>query len=545
MQHEINSDHLIPNEGREDEVRHIRHVLNFAVFLAGLVLFTSFAQAEGVLRFGRSADSQFLDPVLNDSNFDIWMFNNFYDTLLMTSDDGSMLEPGLATEWKISEDGLAVTLTVRDGVKFADGTPLQLSDVKWSLDRARNPENGHWNEFLSAIDVIEIVGSNQIVLRLKRQDPAILAALASFNTSIMPEKLFMAEAGSTDEEKAKSFSTHPIGTGPFVLSEWKVGSSMKLTRNPYYWAKDESGAQLPYLDQINIEIIPDDATRILKLQAGQVDVIEHVPFARVAELAANPDVNMELFPSTRNYSVAINNRAAFNDGRPNPMHDARVRQAMNLAVNKEAMLKAVFFDIGTPSSSIIPSSTPHARPAGQQPYPYDLERAKVLMAEAGHADGFEVGIMTVSGNSDDEGLSTALQQMWSKIGIKLKIELVDLATRGARYRKGDYDMRHVRWTNDINDPGQVISIFAYQPLSDSFHTGYKNEKVEKLYLATQEEVDAVRRGELFAELQDLYIKDAPIVFLVETPLPVAMRKSVTGFVQLPLGSEIFRKVQIK
>ena len=249
-------------------MKQIKLLVTLTALVSSLALGDHSLHAEGVLKFGRGADSQFLDPVLNDSNFDIWMLNNLYDTLLVSSKDGSTLEPNLATDWQVSEDGLTVTLTIRPDVKFADGSSLQTSDIKWTLDRARNPDNGSWTEFLGSIDNVALAGDDKVVLNLSRGDPTILAALAAFNSSIMPEKLFMAEAGETDEDRAKAFSRHPVGTGPFLLTEWRTGSSMLLTRNPHYWAVDSNGTQLPYLDEIRVEVIPDDATRVLKLQAG-------------------------------------------------------------------------------------------------------------------------------------------------------------------------------------------------------------------------------------------------------------------------------------
>src|SRR6478735_1579719 len=154
-------------------------------------------QRGGELVFGRYADSLFLDPVLNDANVDIWILTNLYDTLLQPTADGKSVEPGLATAWKVSDDGKTVTLTLREGVKFADGTPLTAQDVKWSLDRARNPNNGIWNELIGSIDSIDADGST-VILKLKHPDPSIIPALATFNTAILPEKKFEAEAGATD-----------------------------------------------------------------------------------------------------------------------------------------------------------------------------------------------------------------------------------------------------------------------------------------------------------------------------------------------------------
>src|SRR3954465_12164263 len=120
----------------------------------------------GGLKYGRYADSLFLDPVLNDANVDIWILTNLYDTLLQPSADGKSVGPGLATAWKVSDDGRSVTLTLREGVQFADGSPLTAEDVKWSLDRARDPKNGIWNELIGSIDSIDASGST-VTLKLK------------------------------------------------------------------------------------------------------------------------------------------------------------------------------------------------------------------------------------------------------------------------------------------------------------------------------------------------------------------------------------------
>ncbi|MCB0109532.1 MAG: ABC transporter substrate-binding protein, partial [Caldilineaceae bacterium] len=200
----------------------------------------------GTMIFGRYADSLFLDPVLNDANLDIWVLNSLYDTLLHSTEDGQGIVEGLATGYEVSDDGLAFTVTLREGIKFADGSDITPADVKWSLDRARNPDNGIWSFTLEAVDSIDTTDSG-VVLNLNRPDPALPAALAMFNSEIMPQALFEAMPGDTDEEKAKAFAEKPIGSGPFVLTEWVRGSHMVMERNPYYWETDENGVQLPYL----------------------------------------------------------------------------------------------------------------------------------------------------------------------------------------------------------------------------------------------------------------------------------------------------------
>src|SRR4051794_19873648 len=153
--------------------------------LLGLALvFAGPAQAltrGGKMIYARNADSLFLDPVLLERNVDIWVLSNLYDTLLEPSADGKTIVPGLANGYEVSPDGLTFTLKLRPGVKFSDGSPITVGDVKWSLDRARNPNNGAWNFTLESLDAIETKGEDTVILHLKHPDPALAAALAIFN----------------------------------------------------------------------------------------------------------------------------------------------------------------------------------------------------------------------------------------------------------------------------------------------------------------------------------------------------------------------------
>ena len=256
----------------------------------------------GKMIFARYADSLFLDPVLTDANVDIWVLTNLYDTLIAPTDNGLGLQPGLATKWEVSADGKTVTLTLRPGVKFADGSPMMASDVVWSLDRARDPKAGAWNGLLGSIATVARSGAGSdetVTITLKHPDPTILPALATFNSAILPQKLFEATAGATADDKAKAFGEKPIGTGPFIMTAWQRGVSMTLKRNPHHWKMAADGKPLPYLDELEFQILPDDATRLLKLKAGEVDGAELIPYARVKELQADADLRMELWPSTR------------------------------------------------------------------------------------------------------------------------------------------------------------------------------------------------------------------------------------------------------
>jgi peptide/nickel transport system substrate-binding protein len=497
----------------------------------------------GKMVYGRYADSLFLDPVLNDANVDIWVLTNLYDTLLAPSPDGQSVQPGLATKWELTDDGKSVVLSLRPDVKFADGSPFSAEDVKWSLDRARDPKAGAWNSSLASIDSIEVRDPATVVLKLKNPDPTILPALATFNSAILPKKLFEATPGANPEEKAKAFAEKPIGTGPFIMTEWKRGVSMKLKRNPYYWKQGEDGKPLPYLDELEFQIIPDDATRLLKLKAGEIDGTEFVPYARVQELKNDSSLRMELWPSTRVAYLTMNVRPTYG-GQPNPLSNAKVRQALNHAVNKDAVIQITTLGLGKPMRSFMSSTTPLFY--GPEPlYKYDPAKAKTLLNEAGFANGFEMSCLALSGNGDDANNLTAVQQMLSQVGVKLKIEQVDNATRTARYREGNFQCRTAAWTNDISDPSQITSYFAYFPNIESLHSGYQDKRIDELFLKSQQENNPDTRRAQYKEIQEIYNGAAPIIYLYETPYPVAFRAKAKGFVQIPLGNNLFEAAYVE
>jgi peptide/nickel transport system substrate-binding protein len=511
-----------------------------ALLVAGMV-FAGVGDAQGptrggTLTYGRYADSLFLDPVFTDANLDIWILQNIYETLIRTGPAGKGLVPGLATAWKFSPDGKTFTLTLRPGVKFSDGSSVTGADVQFSLDRARNNKNGAWNFLLGSISSVTPKG-NQVVIKLKNTDPSLPAALATFNSAILPKKLYSKAKGSDEKARAKAFAEKPIGTGPFLMSEWKRGSSMTLKRNPNYWLKGGDGKALPYLDIVRFEIVPDDNARILKLQSGELDGAEFIPFARVAELQADPNLNMKLFPSTRVNFIVMNNRPKLNDGSDNPLSNLKLRQALNYATDKDALIKLVSFGLGKPMRSYLSSSTPLFAP--QAMYPFNLEKAKSLFAESGVAAGTEVSVQIVAGSADQISLTTALQQMWDQIGIKLKIEQLDSATSNSKYQAHDFEMATNYWTDDIADPNELTAYAAVFESSESFKTGFKNEEVEKAFAQSQQETNLAKRAALYAKIQKIHTEAAPMIFLYEQPFAVALSKKVRDFVQTPLGVNVF------
>lgn len=498
----------------------------------------------GKMIFGRYLDAIYLDPAMTQLNQEIWLLSNLFDNLVQLGPDGKTVQPGLATKWDYSADAKTVTFTLREGVKFADGSPLSAEDIKFTIDRTRDPKIGLWNSFMASVDTVTIPDPGHIVLTLKTPMPALLPVLAMFAYCILPKALIMAEPGDTVEDKIKSFMAHPVGSGPFVIAEWQRNQLMRLKRNPYYWKQGEDGKSLPYLDELEFQIIADDSTRILKLQAGEIHGAELIPYPRVKELQGNPNLRVDLWPSTKRVFFVVNVRPTLNDGTRNPLGDVRVRLALNHAVNKEAIVQICTQGLGTPMRSFLGASVPLFY-GPTQPYPYDPAKAKALLKEAGVADGLELSIMTLAGSLDESNAAVAVQQMWAQVGVKLKIEQLDGATRVARWLKNDFQLRFFGATDDVGDPTEAASIAAYFPHNESRHSGYQDKRSDELFLASDMEPDPAKRAAQYKEMQELLNAAAPYVFLYEAPYPTAFRTNAKGFVQTPLGTNIFELASLE
>ncbi|UCF90291.1 MAG: ABC transporter substrate-binding protein, partial [Desulfobacterales bacterium] len=249
------------------------------VGLLGLILAVpaGWASAAGVLTIARQQDSTTLDPIMTIQNADIWVMNNMNALLVRVSRDGTTIEPDLAESWTIAPDGKVYTLKLRADLKFGDGSPLKASDVRYSLLRLRDQEGSVMAGMFVDIDTIDTPDDRTVVINLKQKSAPFLAALAMFSAAILPQKAL--------EERGQEFGSNPAGAGAFNLKEWKRGQYIRLEKNPYYWEADRVK-----LDGVEWLYIPNDNTRILKLQTGEVDAAIFIPFNRAKELDANKDI---------------------------------------------------------------------------------------------------------------------------------------------------------------------------------------------------------------------------------------------------------------
>jgi peptide/nickel transport system substrate-binding protein len=486
----------------------------------------------GTLRFGRSTDSDNLDPVTNDGNVNIWYFMSIYDQLVRVAPDGITLEPALAESWEMSDDGITYTFHLREGVLFSDGTPLTADDVIYSWTRAANDPEEHWTFTLTAlqrdengqVQGISAPDASTVVVELAQPWSPFLSDVAMFNMSIISK----AFAEGNEETLVES----AMGTGPFSLQEWKRGETLTLVKNPNYW---EEG--LPLLDSVVVSVVPDDNARILQIQGGELDAMMDVPSSRVPELQMDPNLKVYQFPSTRTDYITINTRNA-------PLNDVHARRALQYATDRQTLVDVVLFGVGIPATSFMPKGALYWNDE-LTPYTYDVEAAKAELAQSATPDGFPLELKIRGGSPDDETLATALKDMWSQIGVEVTITPTEGTTLNDDYNNQNFQAMTNYWTNDIIDPDELVAYAILPESSQAFQTGWVNEEAQQLAKDGAAEPDPAKRDEMYRRIQEIYHEESPMLALYYRPYLDITTTKVHNFGHPPTGQFDWRTTWIE
>jgi peptide/nickel transport system substrate-binding protein len=469
----------------------------------------------GNLVFAAVQDAQSMNATTVFDNNSIWIFEQIYQTLYTVTSNGKGVMPWLATGYKVSANKKVYTFTLRPGVKFSNGKLMTSADVKFSIDQNRKAAKG-WAYLDTAIKSVQDPSPETVVINLKYPWAPLLADLSLFANGIVPNNY----GGETEAQ----FYTHPIGTGPFKWDYWHKGSALKLVRNPFYWQPGK-----PYLNSITWADVPNDNTRQLQLKGGQAQIDQTPAWSTVSSLKSTPGIIMHLFNSTQT------NYLAFNELRK-PFQDVHVRKAISLAIDRNALVKAVLFGNGKPANSLFPPQVPYYDPSTPG-YQFNLAQAKQQMAQSSVPHGFSTTILIPAGNSDYLTISTILQAELKPLGIKVNIQQLDPNTANANFQAQKYDMSLTLWTMDIPDPDELAT-FAVDPNSGakSFFTSYNNPQVVKDTHDAEKTLNTTQRQNLYNFVQSQSARDAFMAFLYYSPYPYATTTSVHGFFVTPLGN---------
>jgi peptide/nickel transport system substrate-binding protein len=502
----------------------MKRKLKYGVFLAGAlaILATDIAgaAADGVLTVGRQEDSNNLDPVKAAENVNLWVFASMYDVLIRVDPTGTKLEPGLAESWTVSDDQLTYTLKLRDA-KFSDGSPITAEDAAFNLLRIRDHKESAWSASYSVIKDAKAADDKTLVVTLNQPTAPFLAWLAMPSVGITQKK--------SVEANEAVLNDHPVSSGPFILTEWRKGERLRLEKNPNYWQADKVS-----LDAVEWVSVPDDNTRMLNVQAGELDCAIFVPFSQIETLKQDPNVNMMLDPSSREDHLLINHSHG-------DLGKKEVRQALDMAIDEKAIVDTVTFGAGEVANSFVPKGALYHY-ADNKIYPYDPDGAKKLLEKAGVKD-LTLNYVVQAGNEPDEQTAVLVQQQLAKIGVTANINKVDASQFFTVLVDGTYDLAVAYWTNDIIDPDEKVTFTLGHDSNLNFFTRYQNDKVKQLVADARVESDPAKREQMYVDLQKMAKDDVNFIDLYYSPYRNVCGKKISGFVQYPLGLFSFQDVK--
>jgi peptide/nickel transport system substrate-binding protein len=423
--------------------------------------------------------------------------SNVFDTLVRY-DDALNLVPGLADP-ESSDDATEFTFTLRDGVRFSDGEPLDAQAVVTSLKAAARSK-GIYAARLADVERYETPDARTVTIRLRHPNAAFLDGLTKI-AIVAPKHL--------DDAKTK-----PVGSGPYTFESWTPNDRIVLARNDDYW-----GPKPPYAKLV-LRPISDEQVALNSLYAGEVDVVGSASPDTVRQADTNRVQVIE--PKTSN-SIALVEMM----GKSKKLADVRLRRAMAYAFDREAIKKIAYGDRGESTWSLLPSGSWAFKE--ETGYPYDLERAKALVDEAG-ATGTTVTLDVLTGTPEAEKMARVWQQSLAKVGIELKVRTSELSVWLDRYVKHDYDAIW-NYFNVSGDPDSLFDVILKPHLDDQ----YDKPAMTTLIREAVATIDQDKRAALYGRLQDMLVEDLPVLPVQSRPLAAITAKDVTGVRVNPLG----------
>jgi peptide/nickel transport system substrate-binding protein len=465
------------------------------------------------LTYAATADVDNFDPALRGGTISDAAKRLVYSSLVKET-PGREIKPDLATSWKA--DGTVWTLTLRQGVKFHDGTPFSAQAVKYHYDRLLGPENpqraSDWKPFL---DRVEVVDDSTVRFHTKFPDPYFLQRLAASS-----------QIASADAHKkyGKDLARNPVGAGPFKLKEWTPGVRAVFVRNDAYWGDKAN------LDQIIIRPVPEAGARAIALESGDVQLADLLSPEDMPRLQRNRSILLDSKATVRQLTVGLNNTKK-------PFNDIRVRRALNYAVDRQAIAKGIYQDLAEVLPGAVPSLATGFAPVAS--FAYDPARAKELLGQAGYSNGFSATLIGTKGRYfKDFEMMQAIQQQLKRVGVDAKIQTVEWA----RYLelvnlppdKSPLEMWLDGWAADraADILQQRFGCDFLRPKGVNLH-GYCNKDLDALVNQSLRTLDDTKRNNYLKLAQELIHNDAPSVWGLATKVTAGMSRRLHGALHYP------------
>lgn len=469
------------------------------------------------LAFALSGGPDTLDPHGTAATLAFMVMKSLYDTLIEPDDEGKLV-PALAESWTVSPDGLTWTFKVRSGVRFHHGKTLDAGDVKATLERILDPATRSPRRLqIGPIRSVEPVDAQTVRIVLTERFAPLLAALAEGWGAILPADLIA---------RKHDFGTRPVGTGPFTLAELQRDSFVRLQRFDGYWIRGQ-----PRLREVLIRFVPERAVKVAGLLSGEFDVVDAVDPDDLPRVRANPDVRIITQVTSLVNVVAINNSRG-------PLRDVRVRRALWHALDRRQVLRTAYGPESVPSAVFMDVTSPFWVDVGD-PYPFDLDRARRLLSEAGYGSGLTLDLALPQPFPAHIEAGQLVQAMLARVGITARTRVVEFGFWLSRiFGGGEYDLTIIGHTGKLDPEGRLTG--WGDPARN--YIKYENQKVADLIHAGRITASPELRRRIYAEALKMMTEDAMFVILGTPVRYVGTHRNVRDFRQLyAIDTYDFRK----
>jgi len=484
-----------------------------------------------------------LDPAFAKNQSIIWPVHQLYNTLVQT-DARLNIVPSLATSWDISTDKKSYRFHLRRDVFFHDndafpdgrGRRLIASDIVFSLSRIvdkKTASSGAWifNQRISGAEAFSAPDDSTFELRLLTPFHPMLGLLSMQYCSIVPHEVV--------EKYGNNFRSHPCGTGPFQFKSWEEGQALILLKNENYFEKDSAGVRLPYLDAIKISFFDNRATEFLLLQQGRLDFMNDIDpsfkdevLNKKGELKKDwiGKINLSTSPYLNTEYLGIVVDSSLPAVQSSPLRLLKIRQAINYGFDRRKMMMYLRNSIGIPAESgFVPPGLPSFDSVRVHGYHYDPVKARTLLAEAGFPSGTGLPVITLKTIDTYADLAGFITRQLEEIGMKVQIDITQKSLLLEETAKSQALFFRGSWIGDYPDAENYLSVFYSENPAPPNYTRYKNPLYDELYRNSLIENNDSVRYDLYREMDQIMIRDAPVVPLWYDQVIHLVNPAVTGF----------------
>lgn len=485
---------------------------------------TETTEEGGTLTVVRLSDATKLDPhFITDLPSANIIYQKVYETLVEPDKDMN-IKPLLATKWEVIND-TTWEFKLKEGITFHDGAEFNAEAVKATFDRLLDPNTGSpQREKFSMINEVNIIDDYTVQFSLDYPYAPLLSILASQEGSILSPKALA--------ENADTLSEHPVGTGPFIFEAWKTGQEVSLKKNEEYWGDQ------PKIDRIVFKVVPEDATRLAMIETGEAHINDQVPVTEIERIEASTTMGLHRADALAVEYIGFNVQKK-------PLDDVKVRKAISHAIEREAIIKGVYNNVGTlANAAMSPKVFGHSE--NVKPFDYNLNEAKKLLKEAGYENGLTLTLIT-SDRKERINMAEVIQSQLKGIGINVDIQVLEYGAYIEVVNNGEHDMFIGGWGNATGDGDynqyNLFHSASQGPAGNHFY--YSNPEADKLIEAARRETDETKRKQLYEQVMQMELDEAIYVPVRNYENIAAYNKNVNGFWLNPANYLMIDEVTIK